>query len=114
MRHLEFLNRVITNYFTFWIIIFSVIAFLEPAPFAGLTYLIVPTLGVIMLGMGVSLTAGEFKRVLLRPRDVGIGVALQYGVMPFLGFALAWIFGPLPVSCGGRGARGLLPGGDGF
>lgn len=111
MRHLEFLNRVITNYFTFWIIIFSVIAFLEPAPFAGLTYLIVPTLGVIMLGMGVSLTAGEFKRVLLRPRDVGIGVALQYGVMPFLGFALAWIFGLSPSLAAGVVLVGSCPGG---
>jgi len=111
LRYLRFLNGAVTNYFTFWIIIFSLIAFLEPAPFAGLTYLIIPVLGIIMFGMGVTLTAGEFKRVLLRPRDVGIGVAAQYGVMPFLGFGLAWIFGLDPALAAGVVLVGSCPGG---
>lgn len=111
MRYLRFLNAVVTNYFTFWIIIFTVIAVLEPAPFAPLTYLIVPVLGIIMFGMGATLTAGEFKRVFQRPKDVGVGAAVQYLVMPFLGFALAWAFGLDPVLAAGVVLVGSCPGG---
>lgn len=111
MRYISFINSVITNYFTFWIIIFSVIAIFEPAPFAPLTYLIIPVLGIIMFGMGVTLTAGEFKRVFQRPRDVGVGAAVQYLVMPFLGFALAWAFALDPMLAAGVVLVGSCPGG---
>ena len=111
MRYLRFINALVTNYFTFWIIIFSVAAVLEPAPLAPLTYLIIPVLGIIMFGMGVSLTAGEFKRVFQRPRDVGVGVAVQYLVMPFLGFVLARAFGLDPLLAAGVVLVGSCPGG---
>lgn len=42
-----------------------------------------------MFGMGITLTGGDFKRVLLRPKDVGNRVLAQYGVMPILGVVLA-------------------------
>ena len=105
------INSAVTNYFTFWIIILSVIAYLSPAPFAGLTYLIVPVLGIIMFGMGITLTAGDFKRILQRPKDVAVGVAAQYGIMPFLGFALAEIFGLDPALAAGVVLVGSCPGG---
>ncbi len=111
LRHLRFLNVFVTNYFTFWIIIFSVFALFEPAPLAPLTYLIIPVLGIIMFGMGASLTAGEFKRVFNRPWEVGVGIALQYLVMPFLGFALAWVFGLEPLLAAGVVLVGSCPGG---
>ena len=111
MKYLSLLNRVITNYFTFWIILFSVIAYLYPAYFADLRNLIVPTLGIIMFGMGVTLTTSDFKRVLLRPKDVGVGVVAQYGIMPFLGFALAKIFGLDPILAAGVVLVGSCPGG---
>ncbi len=111
MRYLKFLNAFVTNYFTFWIIIFSVFALFEPAPLAQLTHLIIPVLGIIMFGMGVTLTAGEFKRVFQRPKDVGVGVAVQYLVMPFLGFALARVFSLDPLLAAGVVLVGSCPGG---
>ncbi len=51
--------------------------------------------------MGATLTTSDFKRVLLRPRDVGVGVVAQYAVMPFLGFALAKIFELDPMLAAG-------------
>jgi len=111
LRYLGLLNAFITNYLTFWIIIFSVVAVLEPSPLAPLTYLIIPVLGIIMLGMGVTLTIKDFKRVFQRPRDVGVGVAVQYFVMPFLGFALAWAFGLDPLLAAGVVLVGSCPGG---
>ena len=111
MRYLSLLNSIITDYFTFWIIIFSAIAYFDPSHFAGLTYLIVPTLGVIMFGMGVTLTIDDFKRVFLKPKDIGIGVVTQYAVMPFLGFALAKLFGLDPLLAAGVVLVGSCPGG---
>jgi BASS family bile acid:Na+ symporter len=89
LKALRFLNRIFTNYFTLWIVGFSVLTYLYPAPFARLSYLITPALGVIMFGMGMTLTGGDFRRVLLRPQDVAVGFLAQYGIMPITGFALA-------------------------
>ena len=46
-------------------------------------------IGVIMLGMGASLTPRDFYLALRRPYGLAIGVTAQYGIMPFLGFLLA-------------------------
>lgn len=111
MKYLSQLNSVITNYFTFWIIFFSAVAYFYPIYFADLRTLIVPTLGVIMFGMGVTLTTDDFKRVFLRPKDVGVGVVTQYTVMPFIGFVLAKIFGLDPLLAVGVVLVGSCPGG---
>jgi BASS family bile acid:Na+ symporter len=42
----------------------------------------------VMLGMGASLTQGDFGRALRRPQGLAIGLACQYGIMPLLGFTL--------------------------
>jgi len=111
LKYLSFINSAVTSLFTLWIILFSVIAFYAPSPFAGLTGLIVPVLGVIMFGMGMTLRAEDFRRILKRPRDVGVGVAAQYGIMPAAGFVLAWAFGLDPVLASGVILVGSCPGG---
>jgi len=111
LKYLSLLNSIVTNYFTFWIIIFSAVAYFNPAYFADLKTLIVPTLGIIMFGMGVTLTTQDFKRVFIRPKDVGIGVITQYTVMPFLGFGLAKLFGLDPLLAAGVVLVGSCPGG---
>ena len=42
--------------------------------------------------MGLTLTAQDFKRILLYPKWILLGVVLQYTVMPLAGFALANFF----------------------
>ena len=111
MKYLSFINSVITSLFTLWIILFSAVAFCAPSPFAGLTGLIVPVLGVIMFGMGMTLRAEDFRRILKRPRDVGVGVAAPYGIMPAAGFVLAWAFGLDPLLASGVILVGSCPGG---
>ncbi|HSC35094.1 MAG TPA: bile acid:sodium symporter family protein [Thermodesulfobacteriota bacterium] len=111
MRYLSYLNSIVTDYFTFWIILFSLITFLRPEPFAGLTGLIVPVLGIIMFGMGMTLTVGDFRRIAERPRDVAIGAAAQYGIMPLTGFILAKAFSLDPVLAAGVVLVGSCPGG---
>jgi len=111
LRYLSYLNNAVTDYFTFWIILFSLITFFHPGPFAGLTGLIVPVLGIIMFGMGMTLTAGDFRRIAGRPRDVAIGAAAQYGIMPLTGFILAKAFSLDPMLAAGVVLVGSCPGG---
>ena len=56
---------------------------------------IVPLVQLTMLGMGLTLTAADFRRVLARPVVVALGVAAQFGIMPLAGWAFAAaVFGP--------------------
>jgi len=55
-----------------------------------LTNLLLPlALGVIMLGLGLGLTAGDFRRVAGYPRAVLVGLTLQIVVLPWAAFGLA-------------------------
>ena len=49
-------------------------------------------LGLIMFGMGITLSFDDFRAVLKMPRAVIAGVGAQFTVMPLLGFALAQLF----------------------
>jgi len=59
-----------------------------------LTDLFLPlSLGIIMLGMGLSLSPDDFRRVVLYPKAAAVGVVNQIIVLPLVGFFLLWIFG---------------------
>lgn len=85
----------------------SIVAYLIPGPFAQLPGLIVPLLVVIMFSMGLSLTVADFKRVVSRPKAVGLGLVLQFSVMPVaalaigtaLGLPLEFVVGMVLVGC---------------
>jgi BASS family bile acid:Na+ symporter len=46
-------------------------------------------LGIIMLGLGLSLTVADFRRVLSYPKAVLFGLFLQTGILPWAAFAIA-------------------------
>jgi BASS family bile acid:Na+ symporter len=47
---------------------------------------------VLMVGMGASLTVADYRRALERPRAMLIGLASQFGWMPFLAYvAIQWL-----------------------
>lgn len=46
-------------------------------------------LGIVMLGLGLSLTVADFRRVLSYPKAVLFGLFLQTGILPFAAFAIA-------------------------
>lgn len=66
---------------------------------------------VIMLGMGASLTWRDFLIAFRKPKGVIVGLVCQYGIMPFLGFALAMILGLPPAIAVGLILMGCMPGG---
>ena len=53
-------------------------------------------LRVVMVGLGLSLTLADFKRVVLFPKAATIGLVAQLVGMPLTAFLLAWLFNPPP------------------
>ncbi len=92
----------IVNGFPLWALLASLLALYDPALFTWFTGpLITIGLGVIMLGMGLTLEFADFRRVSTRPRLVVLGLLLQYTVMPLLGWGLGLAFGlPTPFAVG--------------
>jgi BASS family bile acid:Na+ symporter len=77
--------------FPLWVLAASALSLYEPRLFTWFSGgLITGGLAIIMLGMGVTLTADDFARVARQPRLVAIGAGLQFGVMPAAGWAAAW------------------------
>jgi len=59
-----------------------------------LTQLFLPlALAIIMFGMGLSLTPGDFKRILIYPKAVAIGLINQLILLPLIAFGLILLFG---------------------
>lgn len=102
--------------FTLWVAAFVSAAMFYPQVFRSwfgyeLSGLIVPLIQIIMFGMGTQLTLGDFRRVLLLPRPVLIGIALQFSIMPLLGKGLAMLFTSDPEVAAGMVLVGASPGG---
>ena len=87
------MNRALalaTNLFPVWVLLGGALALAHPALFTWFSGDLVPWgLAVIMLGMGITLSVDDFRRVLKMPRAVGIGFAAHYAIMPFLGWSIA-------------------------
>ena len=68
-------------------------------------------LGVVMFGMGLATRIDDFRVVFSRPKDIVIGCAAQFTVMPALAWALARIFGLDEALTVGVVLVGCCPGG---
>ena len=79
----KFLADGATKLFPLWSLLVGVIALYEPKIF--LWYgkdTISLGLGIIMLGMGLTLTVADFSEVLQKPKLVVMGAFLQFSIMP--------------------------------
>ena len=68
-------------------------------------------LGVVMFGMGLATRLADFKVVFSRPRDIAVGCAAQFTVMPALAWTLARLFGLDEALTVGVVLVGCCPGG---
>ncbi len=100
-----------TGLFPLWALLFSLLAYWQPGLFVGLKPAILPLLGIVMFGMGMTLTWGHFRSVLQRPAAVGLGVVLQYLVMPLAAWLIAEVLGLPPALMAGLVLVGACPGG---
>ncbi|HEX8703544.1 MAG TPA: bile acid:sodium symporter family protein [Myxococcaceae bacterium] len=77
-----------------------------------LTTVVLPAiLAVIMLGLGLSLTVADFKRVLTLPRAVLVGLLCQTVLLPWVCFAIAKLSGLAPELAVGLMLLAASPGG---
>jgi bile acid:Na+ symporter, BASS family len=82
-----------TNAFPIWVLAGGCVALVRPAWFTWFSGpWIVWGLAVIMLGMGLTLTTNDFRRVTRMPGAVALGFVAQYTVMPLLGWGLGRVF----------------------
>jgi bile acid:Na+ symporter, BASS family len=77
-----------------------------------LTSVLLPgALALIMIALGLELTTADFRRIVLQPRGVGIGLLNLAVISPALAFAVAQLFG-LPAGLAvGLVLLGASPGG---
>ena len=75
------------------VLLTAVVALVVPQGFSWMdTWVINPLLGVIMFGMGLTLSPQDFKIVAQRPKDIIAGALAQFVIMPSLAWALAKAF----------------------
>lgn len=68
-------------------------------------------LGIVMLGLGLSLTIDDFKRVVVMPKAVFIGLACQILILPPVCYGLARVFRLPPELAVGLMLLSASPGG---
>src|SRR5690554_3710150 len=77
-----------------------------------LTSVVLPlALFIIMLGVGLSLVLDDFKRVVIYPKAVVVGLVNQLILLPLVAFGLAKLFGLSPMMAVGLMLIACCPGG---
>ncbi|MEM8718564.1 MAG: bile acid:sodium symporter family protein [Cyanobacteria bacterium P01_G01_bin.39] len=66
---------------------------------------------IVMFGMGLGLTLDDFKRVIVEPKAVMVGLLAQLIVLPIVGFGLATVFPLSPELAIGVMILAACPGG---
>lgn len=79
----------------------SLFAYLSPELFIPLAPYIVLLLGLVMFGMGITLTASDFLYVFKQPQIIFLGLLLQFMLMPLIAWLISISLGlPLLLSAG--------------
>lgn len=107
LRFTQFIQKT----FALWVVLFAGIALIVPEAFVWLKVYIIWMLGIIMFGMGMTMTVEDFKGVLQSPKAVVIGVVAQFVVMPGLAYLLCQLFQLPPEIAIGVILVGCCPGG---
>ena len=85
--------KKIPKYFPWFVSIASLVALFNPEIFIWFSgNLITIGLGIIMLGIGLTLDLRHFEQILKTPSWLLMGFVLQFTIMPFLGWVLATLF----------------------
>ena len=75
------------------------------------TIILASSLIIIMLGMGLSLVIDDFKRILVYPKAILVGLTNQLIILPLIGFAIASVFPLKPEIAIGVMILAACPGG---
>ncbi|EPY98646.1 bile acid:sodium symporter family protein [Mannheimia haemolytica] len=92
MQTLLKFTQFISKTFAIWVVFFAFIAAQFPETFKQFLPWIPYLLGIVMLGMGLTLTFKDFAEVTKNPKSVIIGVIAQFVVMSSVAYGLAKAF----------------------
>ncbi len=102
LKTLQKISGFLSSKTSIFIILISVVTYFCPNLFGwvkGNVQTVI--LGIIMLTMGMTLSVEDFKILVKRPFDIGIGVFAQYLFMPFIAVFLVHFFNlPKEISIG--------------
>ena len=111
MQKIKAFGDWLTKWFTVIVIVWAVFNYFVPqTSLWGKSYTGY-FLGIVLFGMGLTLTLDDFKRILTQPLMVVVGTVAHFVIMPLVAVLLCWIFrldGPLAV---GVILVGCCPGG---
>lgn len=111
MNGLQKFSQFIGKTFALWAALFAVWGLLSPESFKWVLPQIQYLLGLIMFGMGLTLTAADFKIIATHPKAVIVGVVAQFVIMPLTAWLLAVVFQLPPEIAVGVILVGCCPGG---
>ena len=89
MQTLQKISQFAGKTFSLWVLLFAFLAYQFPNHFSSLIAYVPYLLGIVMFGMGITLTVNDFSEVVKHPKAVVIGVVSQFVIMPLIAFALA-------------------------
>ncbi len=105
------LSAFFSKTFAFWVIIIAVLAFYCPECFKFIAPYISILLGVVMFGMGLTLSAKDFSEVFKRPLQAVVGMVGQFILMPLIAFAIVIVLDLPKEIAAGVMLVGCCPGG---
>ncbi|MGF9564393.1 bile acid:sodium symporter family protein [Neorhizobium sp. JUb45] len=111
MKALTSFSSFVGRTFAVWVIIFAVLGFFLPDLFKLVAPYIVILLGIIMFGMGLTISVDDFKELARRPFEVAIGVVAHFAIMPALALLLTILIPMPPEVAAGVILVGCCPGG---
>ena len=111
MDMLEKVGKFAGNTFALWVLLLAGLALYSPDLFTWIGPYVSLLLGIVMFGMGMTLSVGDFKLVLKEPKGVIIGVLAQFIIMPSLAYVLAKVLQLSPEVAVGVILVGSCPGG---
>ena len=85
-------GRWLSKWFTLFVVLWAVFNYLVPSFSAPVVVNTKYLLGVILFGMGLTLTGQDFRRIVQKPVPVLLGTVAHYLIMPSLAWLLCLVF----------------------
>lgn len=111
MKALTSFSTFVGKTFAVWVILFAILGFFFPDVFKLVAPYIVILLGIIMFGMGLTISVDDFRELARRPFEVAIGVVAHFAIMPALALLLTILIPMPPEVAAGVILVGCCPGG---
>ena len=102
---------IATTLFPIGAVLIAVIAYLYPEILYPFRNAIIPLLGLVMLGMGMTLRTENFLAIFTRPKIIAVGAGLQFLLMPLIAFVVSYLLGLPDALLIGMVLVGTCPGG---